>query len=88
MKNIILKLSFFFVTMSLLTSSREDLSGKKSGILPIAEQGCLQAKSELAINVCAAKAGVGETKEEDLQVMPAADLDVPLSPISRFILLQ
>ncbi|MCW3091927.1 MAG: hypothetical protein JWP81_2996 [Ferruginibacter sp.] len=88
MKDII-KLSILFVTMSVLTSSRENVGAKKSCTSSIAEQACLHSKNDYAINItCAKKTSVVQKKEEESSVTRSADLEVPISPISRFILLQ
>jgi hypothetical protein len=88
MKHKLLTLSFLFVTMSVLTSSREN-TGINKGIQSLNEEpGCLQSCNEYAINITCRQNPMVQEKNDDTNILPVEDNEISLSPISRFILMQ
>ena len=90
MKHMITKLSFLIVTMSVLTSLREDSGINKANQSFNEEQTftCKHTRNDFANNISCKQAPVVPDKKADTHIQPVADNEVSLSPISRFILLQ
>ncbi|MEP7110122.1 MAG: hypothetical protein ABI760_19155 [Ferruginibacter sp.] len=88
MKHIIINLSLVFLTMSVLTSSRENAGINNANNLLKNNHACLHKSKGYAIDLTCKQTPVVRGKSEDTPVAPVADNEVPLSPISRFILLQ
>lgn len=88
MKHIIIKLSFLFVVMSVLTSSKEDTSIGKINQSINNESACLNTRNDYANNISCKQASATTVKKDVSNIIPAQDNEISLSPISRFILLQ
>lgn len=88
MKYKITKLAFVFLAMSVLTTTTTNGGGNKSkGIVNDAHM-CLQAKKKFALNIECKKKLLLEEKAGGEFTEADSDIDIPISPISRFILLQ
>ncbi len=88
MKYKILKLSFLLVMISTISSSKEniDVSSPMESICE--NNSCMKKGNEYAVNSCSLqKAALNEIMKEAAEDA-AAENEVPISPISRFILLQ
>ena len=81
MKIKIIKLSLLFLTMSVLTSSRIETGINKTGACLKEESACLQTKNTTCPQALA-------IPDNDAGAASVSDTEIPLSPISRFILLQ
>ena len=89
MKQKIIKLLFLFLTVGVLTSSRENKDTNKTNRALNKENACLlQAADAYTANMTCAKTTVVKEKRVDDKIIPVFDNQVSLSPISRFILLQ
>ena len=88
MKHIILKLTVLFVTMSVLTASRENANTCKGSQPLNKEHPCLHTCNGYAINITCRQSPVLHEKNHDATAEAMADNEISLSPISRFILLQ
>lgn len=88
MKQKISKLFLLLLTMSVLTSSREYGSISRINKSLNEAHACSQGLNDYAVNIKCKKMPVVQEKTEEAIPTPVADNEVPLSPISRFILLQ
>lgn len=86
MKNKILTLTFLILMMSVITSSRESDIGVAKSENNTCQKSCLSGCNDYAVNTVCKK--VPLVKEAELSADEAEDSDLPLNPISRFILLQ
>jgi hypothetical protein len=88
MKHIIIKLSFLFVTMGVLTSSKEDTGLNKANQCLNDDHICLPGGNEYAVNISCKQTMVVQEKKVSAYTTRDEDNEISLSPISRFILLQ
>ncbi len=88
MKYKILKLSILLVMISTISSSKENIDVSKPIESICGSNTCLQKGNEYAINAsCVQKEAIKDIINEAAEDA-AAENEVPISPISRFILLQ
>jgi hypothetical protein len=88
MKHILLKLTFLFVTLCLLTSSKKDVVNS-NGIQTLnTAHTCLGTRTDYATAITCKQTPVALKKSEDAERVPVVENEISLSPISRFILLQ
>ena len=84
----ILKLSFLFFMISSISSSKENINVSISMESICATNACMQKGNEYGFNSSAIKKAAIENIVKETEEDAAAENEVLISPISRFILLQ
>lgn len=88
MKMKILQLAFLFLLVSVITSSRENSPANTKSETVTCKNTCPATGNEYAVNTICKKAALVKEIEKTEAEATAADNELPLTPISRFILLQ
>ena len=88
MKNKLIKLSLLIFTMSVIISSRQNAGASNYNENLIKDEDGLNNCPGYAASLLCKQTRAAETKKQRTQSEALSDSDLPLSPISRFILLQ
>ena len=88
MKNKLIKLSLLIFTMSVIISSRQNAGACNYDENLIQDEGGLNNYPGYAASLLCKQTRAAKTKKQRTQSEALSDSDLPLSPISRFILLQ
>ncbi|MEO5893261.1 MAG: hypothetical protein ABIQ31_23625 [Ferruginibacter sp.] len=88
MKNKLIKLFVLFVTISVLTASKEETRSCKENQAVKIENSCSENSKDYGISISCKQATVVQANCADASLVTEMDNEISLSPISRFILLQ